>query len=86
MISEATLDLILPHVTRPGRYVGQEWNCVVKDWDSTETRFVFAFPDVYEVGMSNLGIMILYDILNQQEGIPASLLLSIFPESCSVWQ
>ncbi|MCG2769210.1 MAG: TIGR03960 family B12-binding radical SAM protein [Anaerolineae bacterium] len=80
MISEATLDRILPHVTRPGRYVGHEWNCVLKDWDSTETRFVFAFPDVYEVGMSNLGIMILYDILNRQEGVLAERTYTPWPD------
>ena len=61
----ANLDAILRDVEKPGRYTGRELNSVVKDWDSVRVRVALIYPDVYEVGMSNLGMMILYDILNQ---------------------
>jgi len=58
------LERILPTVQKPGRYVGGEYNAVVKDWHATPTRVCLAFPDVYDLGMSNLGLAILYDVLN----------------------
>ncbi len=64
------LERILPTVRTPGRYVGAEYNSVLKDWDATPTHVCLAFPDIYDLGMSNLGLMILYDILNQ---LPAVL-------------
>jgi radical SAM family uncharacterized protein len=67
----ADLDRILPSVSKPARYTGGEWNSVVKDWAACDVRWVLAFPDVYEIGMSNLGLMILYDILNRQEKVLA---------------
>jgi len=66
-----TLDKILPQVQKPARYTGVEWNSIVKDWDKTEVKMVLAYPDVYEVGMSNLALMILYDLLNKEEGVLA---------------
>jgi radical SAM family uncharacterized protein len=63
----AAEDSILPRVIKPARYTGGEWNSVVKDWESTPIKFALAYPDVYEVGMSNLALMILYDLLNHQE-------------------
>lgn len=57
---------ILPLVTRPARYTGGELNAVVKDWDKVSVTMLFAFPDVYEVGMSHLGGRILYHIVNSQ--------------------
>jgi len=63
------LDSILPRVSKPARYTGGEWNAVVKDWDSTPLRVVLAFPDVYEIGMSNMGLAVLYDILNRQPDV-----------------
>jgi len=65
------LDGILPKVAKPARYTGHEWNSVVKDWNQVEVRVALAYPDIYEVGMSNLGLMILYDILNREEGVLA---------------
>jgi radical SAM superfamily enzyme YgiQ (UPF0313 family) len=59
-----SLDHILPTVRKPGRYVGGEYNSVVKDWEATPTRVCLAFPDIYDLGMSNLGLAILYDVLN----------------------
>jgi radical SAM superfamily enzyme YgiQ (UPF0313 family) len=63
---QTTLERILPTVRKPGRYTGGELNQVVKDWDAIETRVALVFPDIYDLGMSNLGIAILYDILNQR--------------------
>jgi radical SAM family uncharacterized protein len=65
-IPHRLLDRILPTVTMPARYTGGEWNSVVKDWDAARIRLVLAYPDVYQVGMSNLGLMILYDIVNRE--------------------
>ncbi|MBE9472323.1 MAG: B12-binding domain-containing radical SAM protein, partial [Chloroflexi bacterium] len=58
------LERILPTVQKPGRYVGGEYNSIVKDWEATPIRVCLAFPDIYDLGMSNLGLAILYDILN----------------------
>ena len=61
------IDGLLDRVQKPARYMGGEMNCVLKDPDSVAIRYVFAFPDVYEVGMSHLGSRILYDIINKRE-------------------
>jgi radical SAM family uncharacterized protein len=60
------LQEILPAVQRPGRYTGGELNQVVKDWDQVKTRIALVFPDIYDLGMSNLGLAILYDLINQR--------------------
>jgi len=70
-ISEERLDRILSQVTKPARYTGREWNSVVKDWDRVRTKVLLAYPDLYEVGMSNLGLMILYDLLNKEDDLLA---------------
>ncbi len=59
----------LLQVRKPARYLGQEWNTGSKDFDSSKFRFALCFPDLYEVGMSNLGLRIIYDILNDALGI-----------------
>ncbi len=64
---ESKLDRILLKVQKPGRYVGGELNSVVKDWDRVATRVAFVFPDVYDIGVSNVGLKILYDQVNQRE-------------------
>lgn len=63
------LDKILPKVQRPGRYVGGELNSVIKNKDEVDVRFAFCFPDTYEIGMSHLGIKILYSLFNQKDYI-----------------
>jgi len=63
---EARLDRILLKVQKPGRYVGGELNSVVKDWDKVRTRVAFVFPDIYDIGVSNVGLKILYDQVNQR--------------------
>jgi radical SAM family uncharacterized protein len=65
------LERILPRVQKPGRYTGGEINQVVKDWRQVLTRVAFVFPDVYDIGMSNLGWAILYDLLNQRDDVLA---------------
>ena len=60
---------ILKAVSKPGRYTGGEFNQILKDKEKTDVRFAFCFPDTYEIGMSNLGIRILYDVLNRQENV-----------------
>jgi radical SAM family uncharacterized protein len=65
-VDERTLDRWLPTVGKPARYTGHEWNAVVKPWDEATARMVLAYPDVYEVGMSNIGLQILYDIVNRR--------------------
>lgn len=62
---------ILPSVVKPGRYVGGELNQVVKPWESVQTHVALVFPDIYDLGQSNLGIALLYDILNQREDVAA---------------
>lgn len=62
-------DELLFRVARPGRYTGGEWNSVTKDWAETELKVVLSYPDIYEVGMSNMAIPVLYSILNRQPDI-----------------
>ena len=64
---ESKLDRILLKVQKPGRYVGGELNSVVKDWDKIPTKVAFVFPDIYDIGVSNVGLKILYDQVNQRE-------------------
>ncbi len=73
---ERQLDRILLQVTKPGRYVGGEYNSIVKDWDATDFKVALAFPDIYDLGMSNLGIMILYEQINQQPDMLAERVFS----------
>jgi radical SAM family uncharacterized protein len=61
------MERILPTVEKPGRYTGGELNQVEKNWDTTQTHVALVFPDIYDIGMSNLGLAILYDRINQRE-------------------
>ena len=62
---------ILQHVLKPSRYTGGEWNAIIKDHEKVECKFALALPDIYEVGMSNLGLAILYNILNKRDDTAA---------------
>ena len=64
-----TLERILPRVQKPARYTGGEYNAVVKDRRAVDVRYALCFPDTYEIGMSNLGVRILYGVMNQMEGV-----------------
>ncbi len=63
----ADINELLLTVRKPGRYVGGEWNAVKKEWTADKVKFLLAFPDVYEIGMSHLGIKIIYGILNDRQ-------------------
>ena len=68
MMSRLALsDEILMTVEKPARYIGNEVNSVIKDKNKVDIRFAMCFPDVYEIGMSHLGIQILYDMFNRFE-------------------
>ncbi len=69
MINTKKLDKLLLKAEKPARYVGSELNEIVKNKENINLRFAFAFPDVYEVGMSHLGMHILYNLLNSQDNI-----------------
>lgn len=62
-------DEILLKIEKPARYIGNEVNSVMKDPEKVDIRFAMCFPDVYEIGMSHLGIQILYDMFNQREDV-----------------
>ena len=65
----ALSDEILLKIEKPARYIGNEVNSVMKDKNEVDIRFAMCFPDVYEIGMSHLGIQILYDMFNQREDV-----------------
>jgi radical SAM family uncharacterized protein len=62
---------ILHKIIRPARYTGGEWNSIIKDWDTVPIKVALAYPDTYEIGMSNLAIPILYEILNKETDVLA---------------
>lgn len=68
-MNQIAWETILSNVQKPGRYTGGEMNSVVKNKESVDVRFAFCFPDVYEIGMSHLGIKILYASLNAMDGV-----------------
>ena len=72
----ALSDEILLQIDKAARYIGGEVNSVMKDKNQVEIRFCMAFPDVYEIGMSNLGMMILYDMFNKREDVWCERLFS----------
>lgn len=65
------LERILPTVQKPARYIGGELNQVVKDWASTNTHLSLVFPDIYDIGMSNLGLAVLYETINNRPDVLA---------------
>lgn len=65
------LERILPLVEKPGRYVGGEYNSIVKNWDQIETKIALVFPDIYDIGLSNLGLQILYELINDKQNLLA---------------
>ena len=67
---------LLRRVSRPARYTGGELNSIVKDWDAHPLRVALAYPDIYDLGMSNLGLMILYDIVNRRDDALAERVFS----------
>ena len=76
----ALSDEILMTVEKPARYIGGEVNAVMKDKDQVDIRFAMCFPDVYEIGMSHLGIQILYDMFNRREETWCERVYSPWPD------
>jgi radical SAM family uncharacterized protein/radical SAM-linked protein len=76
----AALDTILPLVEKPARYVGGEWNAIQKPSLEITTRIALCFPDTYEIGMSHLGLKILYALLNKPEGWAAERVYAPWPD------
>ena len=72
----ALTDDILMKVEKPARYLGNEYNAVYKDTSNVDVRFAMCFPDVYEIGMSYLGIQIIYDMLNKRDDVYCERLYS----------
>jgi radical SAM family uncharacterized protein len=76
------LDRVLHKVTQPARYTGGELNSIVKDWSDPHirTKIALAFPDIYELGGSNLGLMILYDLINRRDDLLAERVYCPWPD------
>ena len=74
------LEPLLPLVRKPVQYVGGELNSVAKDWDSAAVRWALMYPDAYEVGLPNQGIQILYEVLNERDGVLAERSYSVWPD------
>ncbi len=76
----ALSDEILMEIEKPARYIGGEVNMVKKDLTDVDIRFCMCFPDVYEIGMSHLGIQILYDMFNRMDGVYCERVYSPWPD------
>ena len=74
------LEPLLPSVSKPIQYVGGELNSQVKDWDDCDVRWALMYPDAYEVGLPNQGVMILYEVLNEQPRTLAERTYSVWPD------
>ncbi|HEX6931712.1 MAG TPA: TIGR03960 family B12-binding radical SAM protein, partial [Streptosporangiaceae bacterium] len=74
------LEPLLPSVRKPIQYVGGEVGSVVKDWDSADVRWALCYPDAYEVGLPNQGIQILYEVLNERDGVLAERTYTVWPD------
>jgi radical SAM family uncharacterized protein len=74
------LEPLLPLVHKPIQYVGGELNSTVKDWDACDVRWALMYPDAYEVGLPNQGVMILYEVLNEADGVLAERTYSVWPD------
>ena len=73
------LQAVLDQVEKPGRYIGGEFNEIIKDKEG-KTRVAFCFPDTYEIGMSNLGMKILYGVLNEMENVWCERVFAPWPD------
>ena len=80
MTKLALSDEILMKIDKPARYIGNELNSVIKDKKRVDIRFVMCFPDVYEIGMSHLGIQILYDMFNRRDDVWCERVYSPWPD------
>ncbi|MFS8103590.1 TIGR03960 family B12-binding radical SAM protein [Lentzea alba] len=74
------LEPLLPRISKPVQYVGGELNATVKDWDAASVRWALMYPDAYEVGLPNQGVMILYEILNELPDVLAERTYAVWPD------
>src|ERR1700733_11688885 len=74
------LEPILPRVRKPIQYVGGEVGSVTKDWDTADVRWALCYPDAYEVGLPNQGVQILYEVLNERDGVLAERTYTVWPD------
>jgi len=74
------LEALLPHVSKPIQYIGGELNSQVQDWDSADVRWCLMYPDAYEVGLPNQGVMILYEVLNEQPRTLCERAYAVWPD------
>jgi radical SAM family uncharacterized protein len=74
------LEPLLPLVQKPIQYVGGELNATVKDWDAADVRWCLMYPDAYEVGLPNQGVQILYEVLNERDGVLAERTYAVWPD------
>jgi radical SAM family uncharacterized protein len=74
------LEPLLPRVRKPIQYVGGEVGSVTKDWDTADVRWALCYPDAYEVGLPNQGVQILYEVLNEREGVLAERTYTVWPD------
>ncbi len=74
------LERVLPLVSKPVQYIGGELNAAAKDWDAARVRWALMYPDAYEVGLPNQGLQILYEILNEAEGVLAQRCYAVWPD------
>lgn len=77
---EGALERILPGVEKPGRYTGGELNQITKAWSEVDVTVALGFPDIYDLGMSNLGLAILYDLLNGKSWVAAERVYTPWPD------
>ena len=80
MTKLALSDEILMKIDKPARYIGNELNSIKKDKEKVAIRFAMCFPDVYEIGMSHLGVQILYDMFNKMEDVWCERVYSPWPD------
>ncbi|MFS0885970.1 TIGR03960 family B12-binding radical SAM protein [Aeromicrobium sp. 179-A 4D2 NHS] len=74
------LEPLLAGVSKPIQYIGGELNSTVKDWDEADVRWALMYPDAYEVGLPNQGVQILYEVLNERDGILAERTYAVMPD------
>ncbi len=74
------LEALLPRVSKPIQYVGGELNATVKEWDTVDVRWALMYPDAYEVGLPNQGVMILYEVLNERPDTLAERTYAVWPD------
>lgn len=79
-IAATELDRLLSKVSKPARYIGQEWNSVTKDWQQLKATIALVYPDLYELGMSNLGLAILYERVNSHPDYAAERVYAPWPD------